>query len=172
MKKIRLYITASFDGYIAPPDGSLEWLIDYPIPSKEDHELFLESVDTVILSTSVYHELCFMDIVWPYTGKTVYIVGECPIINREDTSIIASNSLEKIHALKQTEGKDIWLVGDIDLIDLLLKDNLIDEMIITYVPENLGSGISLFPNGIESKWIKKEEIRYENNAVRKIFRLL
>ena len=42
MNKIRLYITASFDGYIAPPDGSLEWLIDYPIPSKEDHELFLE----------------------------------------------------------------------------------------------------------------------------------
>lgn len=172
MNKIRLYITASFDGYIAPPDGSLEWLIDYPIPSKEDHELFLESVDTVILSTSVYHELCFMDIVWPYTGKTVYIVGECPIIKRENTSIIAINSVEKIHELKQTEGKDIWLVGDIDLIDLLLKDDLIDEMIITYVPEKLGNGISLFPNGIENKWIKKEEIRYENNAVRKFFRLL
>ena len=172
MNKIRLYITASFDGYIAPPDGSLEWLIDYPIPSKEDHELFLESVDTVILSTSVYQELCFMDIVWPYTGKTVYIVGECPIIKRENTSIIAINSVEKIHELKQTEGKDIWLVGDIDLIDLLLKDDLIDEMIITYVPEKLGNGISLFPNGIENKWIKKEEIRYENNAVRKFFRLL
>ena len=113
-----------------------------------------------------------MDIVWPYTGKTVYIVGECPIIKRENTSIIAINSVEKIHELKQTEGKDIWLVGDIDLIDLLLKDDLIDEMIITYVPEKLGNGISLFPNGIENKWIKKEEIRYENNAVRKFFRLL
>lgn len=49
MKKIKLYIAVSADGYIAPLDGDLSWLVNHPMPSKEEHQAFLNSVDTVLL---------------------------------------------------------------------------------------------------------------------------
>lgn len=36
MKKIKLYIAASLDGYIARPDGDIEWLTGFPNPSNSD----------------------------------------------------------------------------------------------------------------------------------------
>lgn len=170
MKKLKLYITASLDGYIAPPDGDLDWLIGYPVPSKEGHKNFLDSVDTVIMGGRTYSTFIYMDILWPYKDKTVYVVTRNTIIKRENVNFITENVIDTISELKKENGKDIWLVGGAELTSLLLDNNLIDEMIITYIPETLEKGIPLFSQTPEEKsWILKENITYDNNAVRKTY---
>ena len=101
MRKLKLYITASLDGYIAPPDSDLDWLIGYPIPSKEDHDLFLDSVDTVILGGNTQRDMRIMDIVWPYKDKIVYVVTQHPIMEKEGVIFITENAIETISKLKK-----------------------------------------------------------------------
>lgn len=168
MKKIKLYIAVSADGYIAPPDGDLSWLVNHPMPSKEEHQAFLNSVDTVLLDGNMYSNLVCMDILWPYKGKEVYVVSSHPVLAKYDVKFITEKVSETIADLKRARGKDIWLAGGADLISLLRDNGLIDEMIITYMPEVFDKGIALFSGTPEkSGWKLVESISYNDIAVRK-----
>lgn len=46
--------------------------------------------------------------------------------------------------LKQEKGLNIWIAGGAELVDAFMKENAIDEFIITVIPVVLGSGIPLF----------------------------
>lgn len=141
MRKLKLYITASYDGFIAPPDGDLDWLIGYPVPSKENHKNFVDSVDTVIIGGRTYCNMRIMDILWPYGDKSVHVVTRNPMMEKEGVNFITENVIKAISKLKKENGKDIWLVGGAELTAMLLDGDLIDEMIITYIPETLEQGI-------------------------------
>lgn len=168
MKKIKLYIAVSADGYIAPPDGDLSWLVNHPMPSKEEHQDFLNSVDTVLLDGNMYSNLVCMDILWPYKGKEVYVVSPHPVLAKYKVKFITEKVSETIADLKRARGKDIWLAGGADLISLLRDNGLIDEMIIIYTPEVFDKGIALFSEDPEkSAWKLVESISYNDIAVRK-----
>lgn len=153
---------------IAPPDGDLSWLVNHPIPSKEEHQAFLNSVDTVLLDGNMYSNLVCMDILWPYKSKEVYVVSPHPVLAKFDVKFITEKVSETIADLKRARGKDIWLAGGSDLISLLRDNGLIDEMIITYTPEVFDKGIALFSEDPEkSAWKLVESISYNDIAVRK-----
>ncbi len=74
---------------------------------------------------------------------------------KENIKFITENITERITALRNEQGKDIWLFGGGgELISMLLSANLIDEMQISYIPTILGEGgILLFPEQPKgSKW--------------------
>jgi dihydrofolate reductase len=170
MRKLKLYITASLDGYIAPPDGDMDWLINTPRPSTEDYRNFFDSVDTVIMGGNAYQEMSLIDIILPYKDKIVYVVTRHPIMEKEGINFITENAVETIFQLKKGSGKDIWLVGGAELTSMLLNNDLIDEMIIIYIPVTLKKGISLFSNKPEEMgWVLKEDIAYNSNAVKKTY---
>lgn len=58
MRKIKLYIAASIDGYIADINGELDWLSDYSITSELNYgyDEFFDSVDTVIMGGRTYRD--------------------------------------------------------------------------------------------------------------------
>jgi dihydrofolate reductase len=170
MRKLKLYITASLDGYIAPPDGDLDWLVGYPLPSKEDHKNFLDSVDTVILGSNTYCNMFCMDILWPYKDKTTYVVARNPMMEREEVSFITENVIETVTQLKSESGKDIWLVGGGELTAWLHEHGLIDEIIVTFISEILEEGKPLFSDKLkESDWVLTEEVSYDNNTSKKVY---
>ncbi|HBL35084.1 MAG TPA: riboflavin biosynthesis protein RibD [Porphyromonadaceae bacterium] len=173
MKKIKLYIAASLDGYIARHDGDLDWLIkDYPITPDFNYGYndFFESIDTIIMGGRTYREILYMDVVWPYKDKTTYVVTRNPVIPKDNINFITENIIETIHELREENGKDIWLVGGGELITMLLNQDLVDEMIITYIPVIIGNGISLFPNNPkESKWNLQRNMGYENGVLHVVY---
>jgi Dihydrofolate reductase len=173
MKKITLYITSSLDGYIAPMDGDFDWLIGLPVPSKEEHKIFLDSVDTVILGGNTYRGLFCMDILWPYKNCNCYVVTHNPAFEKENVIFITDKVIETIIQLKKEEGKNIWLVGGGKLTALLHEHKLIDEIIVTQISETLGKGIPLFSDRLkESEWLLKEQVSYDINAVKKVYELV
>lgn len=168
MKKIKLYIAASIDGYIARIDGDLDWLMEYPINSETNYgyDNFYKSIDTVIMGGQTYRDILNMDFVWPYKDKTTYVVTRNSMGTKENVHFATENIIETISELRNQEGKDIWLVGGGELLSMLLTADLVDEMIITTIPVILGSGISLFPNSPkESKWELKSSESYKNGVV-------
>ncbi|HHV84528.1 MAG TPA: dihydrofolate reductase [Petrimonas sp.] len=166
MKKIILCIIASLDQCIAELDGSLEWLTEFS-NSKEvaDHDKdLLASVDTVIMGGRAYREFLNMDIIWPYSQQTTYVVSHHNWGEKENISFITENIIETISELRNQKGKDILLVGGGELTSMFLNADLIDEMHITYIPVILGNGIPLFPGQLkESKWelARKDVLPYD-----------
>lgn len=169
MKKIILYIAASLDQRIAEPDGSLEWLNEFPNPEKTDYGYkdLLASADTVIMGGRTYREFLNMDIIWPYSGQMAYVVSHHNWGEKENIKFITENIIETISELRNQEGKDIMLVGGGELTSMLLAADLIDEMCILYIPVILGKGIALFPEQPkESTWkITKTEI-YDSGVLK------
>ena len=164
MKRIKLYIAATIDNYIATSDGDLDWLREYPNPEHLDYGFskFLSETDTILMGGQTYRNLLCMDVVWSYKDKTTYIISRSPITNKLDSNIhnITENIIEKIAKLKENGGNDIGLVGGGELTKMLLQHDLIDEMIITTIPILLGGGIPLFPPFFPiSNWhIEKTEL--------------
>lgn len=170
MRKIKLYIAASIDGYIADPDGGLDWLSEYPITSELNYgyEEFFNSVDSVIMGGCTYRDILNMDVIYPYKDKTSYIITRNKDYQTsiENVQFLSENIIETITALKEQQGKDIWLVGGGEIISMLLDNNLVDEMAITYIPKIIGEGIPLFPKmRTDSNWKLINCQSYHNNII-------
>lgn len=169
MRKIKLYIAASIDGYIADIDGGLDWLSAYPITPELNYGYneFFNSVDSVIMGGKTYRDILNMDVIYPYKDKTSYIITRNKKNNpKENIHFITENIIEALTDLRNKGGKDIWLVGGGEIISILLDNDLIDEMIITLIPMILGSGIPLFPNTTkESTWKLQNTHSYSNNVL-------
>lgn len=170
MRKIKLYIATSIDGYIAYSDGGLDWLSEYPITPEYNYGYndFYESIDSVIMGGKSYRDILNMDVIYPYKDKTSYIITRNTNSKTaiENIQFFSENIIEIISSLKKQQGKDIWLVGGGEIISMLLDQGLVDEMIITYIPKILGDGIPLFPKmKNESKWKLLNSKAYDNGVL-------
>jgi len=169
MRKIKLYIATSIDGFIARANGDLDWLTEFPNPQKTDYGYleFVQTIDTVIMGGRTYDSILSMDTQWPYGDKECYIITRNYLRNPPGHSIeqISDNVIEQIKELKVKQGKDIWLIGGSEIISLLMNNNLIDEMIITYIPVILGSGICMFSNiNQEINWKAFNSVLFDNGT--------
>jgi len=142
MKKIILYIATSVDGFIARKNGSVDWLTQYG-DSEEDYgyKEFLDSIGTIILGNTTYKEFKA-----PYENKKCFVFSRKNTGKENNIIYVNSNVKEFIEGLSDEDGK-IWLVGGANIVKEFLKNNLIDEFIITIIPIVLGEGIPLFLNG-------------------------
>lgn len=172
MKKIILYIAASIDQRIAEPDGSIEWLQEFPINEKMNYgyKEFISSIDTIIMGGRTWRELSNMDAMGAYNDKMIYVVSHHNWGEKDNIKFITENVFEYITTLRNEPGGNIWLFGGGELISMLLAANLIDEMRITYIPVILGKGIHLFPEQPrESKWVITYNKVYNNSTLTTIY---
>lgn len=168
MKKIILYIAASIDGRIAEPDGGIEWLSEFPITKEMNYgyKEFMASIDIIIMGGRSWRELSNMDAMGAYADKTIYVVSRHDWGEKENIKFITENVIERISALRNEPGKNIWLFGGGELVSMLLAAGLVDEMQIAYIPVILGKGIPLFPEQPkESKWELKGSRNYSSGIV-------
>lgn len=167
MRKIKLYLAASIDGYIARPDGSIDWLTDYPILDNYDYGYneFYDSIDSIIMGGNSYRSMLELSEKWIYADKKSYVITRHAYKDNKNIYFIKEKIEKAISDLRKEDGKGIWLFGGGEITTLLLNNDLVDEMIITYIPMILGSGIPLFPNNPkESKWYLIKNETFENGV--------
>ena len=70
MPKVVLFTATTLDGYIARPDGNLDWLIEFPNPDNLDYGYsdFMLGVGSIIMGKNTYNEILSYGIDWPYKG--------------------------------------------------------------------------------------------------------
>ncbi|HSF52261.1 MAG TPA: dihydrofolate reductase family protein [Algoriphagus sp.] len=148
-RKLILYIASSLDGYIAQPGDRLDFL-DLVQMEGEDYGYadFNETVDAVILGKRTYDWVMNQVPEFPHQGKETYVLtrGQYPSIGT--VNFYSGDLSELVEGLKSRVGKNIFVDGGAQTVNRLLKAQLLDELIISFIPVLLGEGIRLFQEGI------------------------
>lgn len=142
-----LYIAMSLDGYIARPDGAVDWLDDVEGEGDNGYGEFYSQVGTVIMGRKTYEEVLRLTDEFPYAGKTCYVLSR----QTKESSPHVTFTEEELESLvsrlkKESEGY-VWLVGGGQLVKQFLEKQLIDEIQLYIIPKLIGEGIPLFPDG-------------------------
>jgi dihydrofolate reductase len=145
MRRVKLFIASSLDGYIAGPDDDISWLFkdgDY------GYEAFFAGIDTVLIGRRTYEtSLAIAKRTFPDRNVVVFTRRGEAVIATPDTVATARDPAAVVAELRQREGKDIWLVGGGQLVRACLDAGLIDDFVVSIHPIILGSGIPLVAPG-------------------------
>ena len=166
-----LSIAVSDDGFIATPDGGLDWL---PQPRAEEdygHAEFLERIDCVVMGRNAW------EFVSDHDGGDYFSQFDCHVLSREDIveGFWMGDGIGYIHELKEQDGLDIWLVGGGILSGECLEAGIIDEVILTEAPLTLGEGLPLFGEygtTVPDSWSRVSERKFSDGLIQKTFRPL
>jgi len=159
MRKLVLFMHTSLDGFVAGPNGEMDWI-------KVDDEMFdyvgkrTNEGDAALYGRVTYQ---MMEGYWPTAGdqpnatkhdvehsrwynKVTKIVLSRTMrgANSPNTKIISENVANEIARLKQAPGKEILIFGSPTASHTLMQENLIDDYWLFVNPILLGRGIPLF----------------------------
>jgi dihydrofolate reductase len=160
MRKILVFENVTLDGFMAGPNGELDWAIrddEVTEYSKEGNE----SADTFLFGRVTYDMMASF---WPTPmGKSTNPVFAEALNNTpkfvfsktlkkadwQNTEVLQELTKEEILKLKQLPGKNMLIFGSGSLVEQLTKLGLIDEYQLMLNPVVLGKGIPLFKDTTE-----------------------
>lgn len=149
MPEIVYYVAASLDGFIASPDGGVEWLTPYEArpDAAQAYASFYRTVDGLLMGRRTYEQVRqYGD--WPYPGKPCWVFSRSSLDAAPGEVVVTGQPPSQVVAELEARGLGrVWLVGGGHLAASFQRDGLISEYIVTVVPVLLGSGIPLFAPG-------------------------
>ena len=147
-KKNSVFIATSLDGFIADKEGGIDWLHTIPNPNMDDmgYVEFNKNIDALVMGRVTFETVCGFDVDWPY-DKPVFVLSnklsEIPESHKGKAFLVKGTLIE---ILEQIHGKGfnkLYIDGGTTIRNFL-KEDLIDEMVLTKIPILLGGGSSLF----------------------------
>src|SRR5215207_1755056 len=157
MRKVVVSEFVSLDGVIEKPLWSIQLTGEEQQKYKLDE---LSSSDALLLGRATYEELAaqwphsseqyggYTDMMNSYPKYVVSTIFQEPL--EWNASLIEGDLAEEVSRLKQEPGKDILVYGSGDLVNTLMKYNLVDEYRLMVFPIVVGSGKRLFEGEIDT----------------------
>ena len=158
MRKLVYYVASTLDGFIAGPDGSIDFYpfepdlaefirTRYPetlpahvrpavgIPDSTPNRAF----DTLVMGRATLDPGLRAGIASPYPHLKQYVFSRSLPHGDGDPEVVEGDPVGFVRALKEQDGLDIWLCGGGDLAGQLLPE--IDELVIKLSPVIAGGGV-------------------------------
>ena len=153
MRKLKLQVQMTVDGYIAGPNGEMDWMVfnwDNEI-NKYVAEL-TEPVDTIVLGRKlaqgfIPHWASHPEEPGADKFNSVKKVIFTKTLDKSewDNTVLAKGDLvDEINRLKNQDGQDIIAYSGATFVSALIKHGLIDELHLFINPTAIGSGMSIF----------------------------
>jgi dihydrofolate reductase len=139
-------VAVSLDGFIARPDGSVDWL-DVP-QDNEDYGFaaFMESVDALVMGRNTF-DFVMATREWLYGDKPVIVLSHRPLqVPAELAGVVETSALVPLELAAELDRRGLGhvYVDGGATIQSFLDAGLVDRMIITTIPILIGTGIPLF----------------------------
>jgi dihydrofolate reductase len=183
VRKLKLQVQMTVDGYVGGPNGEMDWMsFDWDEKGITYVNELTDSVNTILLGRKMTEGFIsyWTDIVvnkkddsqYPFARK---MVDKPKIVfsktldksNWDNTKIAKGDLVEEITRLKKKssggKGQDIIVYGGASFVSSLIKNNLIDEYHLFINPVAIGKGISIFTNRLNLKLFKS--IPFNNGEV-------
>lgn len=180
-KRNSVFIATSLDGYIADKNGEIGWLDSIPIPDNIDmgYDDFTSQIDALVMGRTTFETVCGFDIDWPYQ-KPVFVLSntleEIPEKFKDKARLVKGKLTDILEQIYQSGHYRLYIDGGVT-IQSFLKEDLIDDMVITTIPILLGGGSPLFaelPQELEfectsseiyvNKIVQNNFVRIRNNT--------
>ena len=163
MRKLKLQVQISVDGFVAGPNGELDWMM---FSRSRDDKLseyvnaFTDSSDTILLGRKMtdgfvnYWTSVLDNPESPEYSFARKMVNTPKVVfsktlkesNWANTTLANGDLVEEVEKLKQKDGKDIIVYGGATFVSNLIKENLIDEFHLSINPTAIGRGLTIFGN--------------------------
>jgi dihydrofolate reductase len=143
-RKIIVYIATSADGYIARPDGGVDWLDRPHTAGDYGMGTFMKSIDTVLWGGQTFRMAGGRSGRGFGTKIKNYVFTHRPPSEPMRGIEFVNEPIETFATrLRATPGKDVWMMGGSGIIASFLDAGEIDEFIIHVIPTFIGEGIPL-----------------------------
>ena len=141
-----IYIGTSLDGFIAREDGDIHWLQQFNNSDVfRSYESFIKKIDAIIIGRGTYEKVLSFPS-WPYE-KNVFVLSstlqQIPDKLKNKVTVLSMQPSELLNYLSNKGYSNIYIDGG-KVIQGFLKEDCVDELIITRVPVLIGKGIPLF----------------------------
>ncbi len=169
MRKLKLQVQMSMDGFIAGANGEMDWMIfDWSDDLSDYVTRLTDPVDTILLGRNlaegfIPHWIAALANNEPGAKKIV----ETPkvVFSKtltaspwSNTAVANGNLADEVKKLKNLKGNDMIVYGGGQLVSALIKENLIDELNLFVNPAILGKGMPIF-----SEVSQKQNYRLANS---------
>jgi dihydrofolate reductase len=159
LRKLKLQVQMSVDGYIAGPNGEMDWMVwNWDDKLKEYVNELTEPVDCILLGRKMAEGFIshWSDVMtkpdnpdYAFAKKMIEIpkVVFTKTLNKLDwvnTDIATCDLTDEINKLKSQNGKDIIVYGGASFDSSLIKAGLIDEFHLFVNPAAIGNGMTIF----------------------------
>ena len=140
-----VFVGTSVDGFIARPNGDLDWL---PPGGGEEHgyTAFFASVDALVIGRGTFEKVLTFE-TWPYAKKPVVVLSsrelDLTLAHGGAVEHMAGPPADIVARLEARGWQHIYVDGGIT-IQRFLRAGLVQRLIITRVPVLIGAGIPLF----------------------------
>ncbi|HEY9617399.1 MAG TPA: dihydrofolate reductase family protein [Microcoleaceae cyanobacterium] len=142
MVELVYYVAISLDGYIATPDGGIDWL---PPLAPEDEDFgyaeFYAGIEALVMGRHTYEKVLELG-EWMYADKPCWVCSrhQLPIV-RSGVVVTNQSPSEIVAEMEAQNLKRVWLVGGGQLASSFRHKGLISEYVIAVIPVVLGEGI-------------------------------
>ena len=171
--KTSVYIGTSLDGFIARMDANIDWLTQY---ANDDaihaYEEFMNRIDAIVIGKGTFEKILTFPS-WPYEKKAFVLstsLKQLPGTLKDKATLLSMKPKELLSYLAGMDFSSIYVDGG-KVIQYFLKEDLIDDLIISRVPVLIGNGIPLF--GFLNGDLKFKHMRTEiqsNGLVRSYYK--
>jgi dihydrofolate reductase len=142
---VSVFVGASVDGFLARPNGDLDWL---PAGGGEPHgyDEFMARVDAIVIGRKTFEKVLTFES-WPYGDKRVAVLSGRPLdlspVGEGVVEQMAGPPAEIVSRLAASGAHHLYVDGGIT-IQGFLRAGLIQRLVITRVPVLIGDGVPLF----------------------------
>jgi dihydrofolate reductase len=180
VRRVILLEHISLDGYLAGPQGEMDWINTDDDVWHYVHPV-LDRADTVIWGHLTYK---MMEEYWPTAPDrpdatqhdihhVVWLRSATKIVLSKlltqstwpNTRVLHGDPSDVIASLKREPGKNMVLIGSASVARAFIGRGLIDEFRLTLNPVMLGGGTSLFPNQVAKADLKLVESKALGSGV-------
>lgn len=146
--KNSIYLGMSLDGYIADKNDGLAWLDMVPNPDGDSmgYYDFMDRIDALVMGRRTFEVVDGMDVEWPYTKPVFVLSASLRALPEQyaDKVFLINGSPREVLMELHAEGYHRLYIDGGQTAQQFLREDLIDEMILTRIPILLGGGIALF----------------------------
>lgn len=159
MRKLKLQMSMTLDGFVGGPHGEMDWMISSWTDDLNNYVArIVKDIGTIILGRKLaegfipYWGDVAKDTSHPeYDGGRIFTDTPKIVFSKtiqespwENTKIAGGDLVAEINQLKKQPGQDIYACGGASFVSALLAHELIDEYFLLINPAAIGQGLTIF----------------------------
>ncbi len=172
-----VYIATSLDGFIARPDGGIDWLGDPQEGEDYGWAEFHASIDGVLLGRNTFDTaIGFLAAGYPWIYGDLPVAvwsrsqTEAPVGCPKTVRFTALGEADLLEDLAARGQRRVYVDGGLT-IQTLLRAGLVDAMVLTRIPVLIGQGIPLFgPLDADQRWHHERTQTWPTGLVKSWYR--